>query len=109
MAAFEDMFKGSNLWVGVGIALAAPVVLPVIGGLIRPIAKTAIGGSLAAADAVAAVSKGTVNRVGELMSSTWEDARDLVAEARHEYETGVGWFSRSGHEAPAPAGERPQA
>jgi hypothetical protein len=105
MAGFDDVFKGPNLLIGVGIALAAPVVLPVIGGLIRPVAKTAIAGSLVAADALTAASRGTFDRVGEMVSSTWEDMSDLVAEARHEYETGTGWFSRGG----APAEQKPQS
>jgi hypothetical protein len=53
------------------------------------------------------LSKGAV--VSMVDMDTLEVEADVVAEARHEYETGVGWFSRGGHEAPAPAEEKPQA
>jgi hypothetical protein len=36
-----------------------------------------------------------------LVASVQDELGDLVAEARHEYETGIGWPSRGEHESPS--------
>ena len=59
--------------VGVGAVLAAPLVLPVIGSVARPIAKGAVKGYLALAD-----------NAKEFFSEASEQWSDLVAEARAE-------------------------
>lgn len=61
------------VWVGVGIAVAAPIVLPALAGGFRPLAKGLIKGYLAMADAAR-----------EAVSETGERWGDLVAEARAE-------------------------
>ena len=54
MAWLEDMFGGlgSNVLLGVGLTLAAPVVLPTAGVLIRPVAKGLINGYFALTELV---------------------------------------------------------
>lgn len=88
----SDLFKGTsgNVLIGVGIALAAPLVWPIIAAAGRPLAKSVIRGYLALADTV----KESVAETGEKLS-------DLVAEVRAERE-GVA-------ETPAPSpGQRVQ-
>ena len=80
----DDLFKGPNLWVGVGIALAAPVVLPVIGAVVRPLAKTAIKGYLATTEALTPMVTGAAGQVGALLAEPVEQFQDLVAEAQQE-------------------------
>jgi hypothetical protein len=60
--------------VGIGAAVAAPVVIPAIAGVARPLAKGAIRGLLAVSD-----------QVTELFAEVGEQWSDLVAEARSEH------------------------
>ena len=76
MAFFEETFKGSigpGLVVGVGAAVVAPLLAPVIGGVVRPLAKTAIKAGLLAVDA---------GREG--LARLEEAIGDMAAEARAE-------------------------
>ena len=70
------LLKGSvpMILVGIGAAVAAPVVIPAIAGVARPLAKGAIKGLLAVSD-----------QVTELFSEVGEQWSDLVAEARSEH------------------------
>ena len=54
MALFEDGLKGStgSILVILGVALAAPIVLPAVASVSRPLAKALIKGYLALADTV---------------------------------------------------------
>ena len=65
---------GGGLLIGVGAALAAPVILPAAGAVVRPVAKGLIWGVLVAGD-----------KVKELFAETREQMNDLVAEVRAEY------------------------
>lgn len=76
MALLEDMVKGNvgtGLAVGIGAAVLAPVVLPALGGLLRPVAKGVIKAGLIVYD------KGR-----EATASLSEMTGDLAAEARAE-------------------------
>jgi hypothetical protein len=77
MALLEDMFKG-NAVTGVAVGLAAivlgPTVLPAIGRVLRPAAKSAIKGGIVAYRAM-------ITEAGEFAS-------DLIEEARSEIEVG---------------------
>jgi len=79
MAVIEAAFKGwgGGVLLGVGAALAAPVILPVAGAVLRPIAKTTIWGFLVVAD-----------KLKEVTAETREQMNDLVAEVRAEYTDG---------------------
>ena len=76
MALLDNVLSGwsTTLLVGVGVALAAPVLLPVAGAIIRPVAKGLIKGGLFVADSLK-----------ELVAEGSEQVSDLVAEARAEY------------------------
>jgi hypothetical protein len=72
MALFDDVLKGwvPSALIGVGVALAAPIVLPALAAGARPLVKTLIKGCLVVAEA------------GEQIS-------DLVAEAQAERAAGA--------------------
>jgi hypothetical protein len=79
MAVFEDFFEG---WGGMGLAglgvvLAAPILLPVVGSVLRPVAKGLIWGTLT-------VTAGT----REWWAGAGEQLSDLYAEAREEVSRG---------------------
>lgn len=75
--AFEDLFKGGNivtgLAIGIGTAVLAPVLVPAVGALLRPVAKAAIKTGILAYD----WGRQTAAQVGEAAS-------DMAAEARAE-------------------------
>jgi hypothetical protein len=75
MALFEDGLSGStkSILVILGVALAAPIVLPAVASISRPLAKTLIKGYLALADTVK-----------EFSAEAQEQVSDLVAEVRAE-------------------------
>lgn len=75
MGFVEDVMKswGPSALVGVGVAVAIPFVLPVLGKTLRPVAKAAVKGYLALSDAV-----------HEQVAGAAEDLSDLVAEAKAE-------------------------
>ena len=75
MAIWDNGLKGSlpTILIGVGVALAAPILLPAAAAGLRPLTKTLVKGGLYVADSVK-----------ELMSEAGEQLSDLVAEARAE-------------------------
>lgn len=79
MALLDEVFSGwsTTVLVGVGVALAAPVLLPAAGAIVRPLAKGLIKGGLFVADSLR-----------ELVAEGGEQISDLVAEARAEYGAG---------------------
>ena len=73
MALFEDTFKGAGLpglAIGIGAAVLVPVLLPVAGRLLRPVARTAIRTGITAWREVSSQAAGL--------------AGPIVAEARSE-------------------------
>ena len=66
---------GETFLLGAGAAIAAPIVLPVVGAVVRPVAKLAIKGGLFAVDTVR-----------EFIAEGGEQVSDLVAEAQAEYQ-----------------------
>ena len=80
MALLDDVFSewGTTVLVGLGMALAAPVLLSAAGAVIRPVAKELIKGSFFVADSVQ-----------ELLAEGQEQLSDLVTEAQAEYVAGT--------------------
>ncbi|MBW2442842.1 MAG: DUF5132 domain-containing protein [Deltaproteobacteria bacterium] len=77
MALFRNGFRLGGTWttlaIGAGAVFLAPVVLPMVAGVLRPVAKAAIkGGILAFENAKVAVAE------------TKETFEDIAAEARAE-------------------------
>jgi hypothetical protein len=64
---------GTSVAIGAGAVLLAPVVIPIIGGIVRPLAKAAIKGSLLAYEGVKVT-----------LAETKETVEDLAAEAKSE-------------------------
>jgi hypothetical protein len=76
MAVLKDMSKGwiPGIMVGVGVTLAAPIILPVLGAALRPLAKSVIKGGMAVGD-----------RIKEVTAEAREQFDDLVAEVKAEH------------------------
>jgi len=76
MATFDEGFKGAipSILVVMGVALAAPIVLPAVAAVSRPLAKTLIKGYLALADTVK-----------EYAAEAGENISDLLAECKAEH------------------------
>jgi hypothetical protein len=76
MAWLDDALSGwgTTVLIGVGVAIAAPVLLPAVGAVIRPVAKGLIKGGLHVADSLK-----------EMVAEGGEQISDLVAEAKAEY------------------------
>lgn len=75
MATWNDSLKGAvpSILVVMGVALAAPIVLPAVAAVSRPLAKTLIKGYLALADTVK-----------EYAAEAGENISDLLAECKAE-------------------------
>ncbi|MCL6582753.1 MAG: DUF5132 domain-containing protein [bacterium] len=75
MAFVEKMTKGWGpaILVGAGVALVAPVILPLVGHLLRPVVKSAIKGGMIIS-----------GKVREMAAEASEQISDLVAEVRAE-------------------------
>ena len=65
--------KGSGLLVGLGVVVAAPILVPLVAKASRPLAKLAVRGYL-----------GGTNYVGESAAHAHEQMKDLVAEVEAE-------------------------
>ena len=76
MAWLKHVAKGymPSLAVGIGVALLAPVILPAVASVFRPLMKGAVKGVFTLADTVK-----------ELTASTGEHVADLYAEAKAEH------------------------
>ena len=70
MALFEDGLSGStkSILVILGVILAAPIVLPAVASVSRPLAKTLIRGYLALVDTVKEFSAEAQEQVGDLVA-----------------------------------------
>jgi hypothetical protein len=76
MPKITDLMENAGkpgLIAGIGAVLLAPIILPVVAGIGKPVAKSIIKGGLVAYEK----SKGAIAELGE----TWED---IVAEAKAE-------------------------
>lgn len=79
MAIFEDLTKGPvPVLLGLGVAMAAPTVIPALASGLRPLAKALVKGGLTLYDA----AKEGVAEAGEQLN-------DLVAETRAEMAHGA--------------------
>jgi hypothetical protein len=80
MALLDDVLKvgAPAILVGVGAVLVAPLVLPAVGSVARPLAKGAVKGYLVLADSAK-----------EMFSEATEQWSDLIAEARAEHSEGA--------------------
>jgi hypothetical protein len=90
--AVEGAFEGPGLLIGLGAAVAAPIVFPTAASGLRPVAKGIIRGALALSQA----ARGTFSEASERLS-------DLVAEVRDEREGAA--LAAVGAAKPSPPGK----
>lgn len=81
MALMNDGLKGAvpSILVVLGVAMAAPIVLPAVAAVSRPLAKTLIKGYLVLADTLK-----------EFAAEAGEQVSDLIAEVQAERGATVG-------------------
>jgi len=81
MSLVKDSLKGTmpSILIGMGVALAAPFILPAVAMVMRPVAKAALTGVMALTDSVK-----------EFMAEASEQLSDLVAEVKAERQQSSG-------------------
>ncbi len=96
MAIFENGWKGNiltGLAIGIGTAIVAPIVIPILAAAVKPLTKAAIKGGLV-----------LYERGKEIAAEAQELVEDIVAEAKSEMaEAGQAEISSSPEAAPASA------
>ncbi|MGO9014805.1 MAG: DUF5132 domain-containing protein [Dissulfurispiraceae bacterium] len=83
MALFDNGLKGNivtGLAVGIGAALFAPQVIPALAGVVKPLAKAAIKGSLVLYEK----GKEAFAEVGEMMEDIVAEVKAEMAESHNE-------------------------
>jgi hypothetical protein len=73
MRVFGSSVNVTTLAVGAGVVLLAPVVIPVVAGILKPLAKNAIKGSLI-----------MYEKAKVATAETMESLEDIAAEAKAE-------------------------
>lgn len=84
MALFENGWNVSNIALGAAVAVLAPAVLPVIGGMVRPAAKAAIKGGILVYDMGKEMVSGAMEAVGDIT----EEAKSEVHGGKPEKKPG---------------------
>lgn len=91
MALMDDGLKGAvpSILVVLGVAMAAPIVLPAVAAVSRPLAKTLIKGYLVLADTIKEFAAEAGEQVGDLVAevkaeraATVDTAADAAAKAK---------------------------
>jgi hypothetical protein len=90
MALMDDGLKGAvpSILVVLGVAMAAPIVLPAVAAVSRPLAKTLIKGYLVLADTIKEFAAEAGEQVCDLMAevkaerAATVDAADAAAKAK---------------------------
>jgi hypothetical protein len=82
MALIDNLFSGwgSGFLVGVGTAAVAPQIFPGLGSAVRPVAKAAIKGALAVADAVMVATAEAREQISDLVAEVREEAGPAASE-----------------------------
>jgi hypothetical protein len=85
MALLEDMFKGSSIVTGLAIGIGAAVLAPAVVPVLRPLAKSLLKAGLIAYDqgrvALAELNERTGDILAEARSELAETARSAEQEA----------------------------
>jgi hypothetical protein len=86
MALLDDMLKGGlpGVLVGVGVALAAPVLLPAAAAGVRPLAKALIKGGFVVATTVREVVAEAGEQLSDLVAEVQEEGAGVATEAHRE-------------------------
>lgn len=93
----EDLveYVSPNALMAAGVIVLTPILLPIVGRGLRPLAKGAIKGYLSLQD-----------KVKEVAASSTEQLSDLVAEAKAEHAAAMATVGLAGAEATSGAKER---
>ena len=94
MALFDNGLKGNivtGLAIGIGAALFAPQVIPALAGVVKPLAKAVIKGSLVLYEK----SKEAVAEAGEMMEDIVAEVKAEMAES-HEQSAGTNPEDKTG-------------
>jgi hypothetical protein len=70
----------TTLAIGAGVALAAPVVIGIVGGIVRLVAKAAIKGGIIAFEKIKETGAETVEVIGDLAA----EAKSEVSQSQSE-------------------------
>jgi hypothetical protein len=73
-----------TLAAGAGVVLLTPVVLPLVGGILRPVVKTAIKGSLLVYDTAKGAIVKTKESIEDMTAEAKAELQKLTAEAKAE-------------------------
>ena len=74
MALLDNGIKlGTGVAIGLGALILAPTIIPIVGAIVKPLAKAAIKGGIV-----------LVDKSKELIAETMEVLEDLTAEAKAE-------------------------
>ena len=90
MALFDDIVNGGNLWAGLAIGAGALIVWPLIGPVLRPIAKTAIKGGLIA-----------YREAEQLYNDATQGIAEMAQEAQQEIGATTAAQSHTGRSSPS--------
>jgi|GraSoi2013_115cm_1033766.scaffolds.fasta_scaffold152613_1 hypothetical protein len=90
MALFDDIVNGGNLWAGLAIGAGALIVWPLIGPVLRPIAKTAIKGGLIA-----------YREAEQLYNDATQGIAEMAQEAQQEIDATTAAQSHTGKSTPS--------
>jgi len=81
MALLEDVFKGSNLATALVATVGAAILVPVVGPLVRPVAKSVIRAGLLAYDQGRALLADLNERTGDIVAEAREELEQQASEA----------------------------
>ena len=82
MALGDDLLKGGNITTGLVIGAATLIAWPLIGPLLRPVAKTAIKSGILVYREAAKLYEGTAREIGDLAKEAMDElGPELVKEA----------------------------
>ena len=84
MALLDNIWKGwgPELLLGVGVVLAAPIILPAVASAIRPLAKALIKGYFALADAMKEIAEATAKEGAvEIVEEIAVEAGEVLIES----------------------------
>ena len=82
MALGDELLKGGNITTGLVIGAATLIAWPLIGPLLRPVAKTAIKSGILVYREAAKLYEGTAREIGDLAKEAMDElGPELVKEA----------------------------
>jgi len=85
MALVDDLLEGGNVVTGLVIGAAALIVWPLVGPLVRPVAKSAIKGGILAYREATRLYDGTMRGIGDLAKEAADElGPELAKEAVEE-------------------------